>query len=219
MPLELPDLQGTNLSRLRLTFYRRNPDPALTNWIPSVGRAHAAELGNGLWLHDEYYSFISAINERVVVVTISIERDGINPNIETPQPVGVIQERFSQIADQDVVIRFEAVHMTQKDKIPKGGKIDAFIGVSSGVDRIGLDLSGVKMRVRGSVIGEFEWVLKDIPLDDKPVTFVESNLEAWFFGQKAAEQSLVNAAKLASDAYRFFVLDEAPADAICVSDK
>lgn len=219
MSLHLPNLEGTNLSRLRLTFYVRNADAELKTWVQSVGARHGADIGGGWWLHDDYYLFQSAVQEMVCSATLSLEKEGINPNLETAKPMDVLLERFSHIAGREAIIKFDADHITPKDKIPKGGKIDAFIGVSSGVDRIGMDLSGIKMRVRGSVIGEFEWELLERTVDDKPVTMVESTLGAWFMkGEKADERSLLNASILASDAYRFFVLDEAPVDSLCVPE-
>jgi hypothetical protein len=107
-------------------------------------------------------------------------------------------------------------HTPVKD-IPKNGKIDALLGVTSEADKIRSEFIGAKQRVHGSVFEEFEWELYRGAQVREPT--IRSVVEAWYWkSANAADDVLTRHIPLALKAYDFFVLDK-PADNAIIAQK
>jgi hypothetical protein len=214
MPLEIPNLRGTNVIRLKLAFYIDGDNINFLNWIKSVGDRHRAQVGEGWWLHDAYFQFQEDGGQLVGCAILLLDQNEGIGQLEPTMPIELLQERFTHVNGERVSARLVAAYHTPLDKIPPNGKIDALIGVTTDTERIRLEYTGAKTKLHGSIFTDFSWELVTLPKGGGQV--IESEVDSWLWNYGVpADDALVKAAHLSIKAYDFFVLDK-PADiAIC----
>jgi hypothetical protein len=214
MSIEIPNLSNSYVRRLYCAVYVQNPDDDLVGWIGHVGQRHAADVGNGLWLRDFYFSSGQASENQVAFAILTLETEVPDADFGPHVSRELLDERFSKFIGRDVTIRIMIGAKTPRDRMPKKGKIDALLGVGTDAGGIRMELTGAKLRVQGSVFDGFRWELTEIDEGGTAMAVVESQWEGWLLNTKASWDVLTKCASLGSKAIDYFLLDKAASEAI-----
>jgi hypothetical protein len=213
MSLDIPDLTATNITRLYFGVYAQNADEKLLAWVQSVGARHQTNVTGDWWLHDLYLTFTSADGEPVVCGILNLDKVKAAEEFESVEPIELLKERFSHFTGRQVDTRIMSTSRTPLDRIPKNGKIDALLGVTTDAGKARLEYVGAKTRVHGTIFNDFSW---ELARDKNDASFVDATVDGWQwnFGQ-IGDDALTAARNLSLKAFDCFVLDKPCDDSIC----
>ena len=220
MPLEIPDLTGTSISKLSVACYVKHPGAELIAWVEKAGERQAASVHKEWLISDYYFNFEADgpdLGEMSCgILTLELATDSFLP---PDQQVEAIQDRFSHFYSRHAAVRLFSAYRIPLYRLPRDGRISALIGVTTDIGKVRLEYTGAKTRVHGSIFNKFNWELvpADTPDGDPSI---EAIADAWMWSYgELTEEILTEAVPLVMSAFDCFVLDKPCDDSICLNEE